>query len=693
MKRGLRSALRRRFRFGPELLGVGALAASAALVAVACSSGGADGSSSSSDQALAGTGPLTPSEIAGGMTCGATVPAAYTGATTYMAYSFPGTKGESVNIWVRGSAGADAEAWLLRSDFSELSSNDNASTGVLDSNILAVLPKTQTYYIAFKEKHGKAATFNVSLACAGAAIDAGGGGTDAGKGGTDAGKVDSGGGCPNKCTGGQSCVSGQCEYTSCTGIQVPGDYATIADALVVIPSGGTICLAAQSYPESVTVSSPGTVIIQGISSALTSVTGITSTSGPLSLAGLQVGTVTAGGAATVTNAALDFATLAGTATVTASAMTNLGLQGSATVTDTSINSLNVTIAAGPANVLLNGLELGTSLVQLPSNGAITFVLENSYVTGQFATTPGEFGPSSGSIALLDNTFVGPGVAQGIAMSFGGAGTTTLQYFNNIVTSFDIGIDIQGTFGTTTSGYNALYDLTTRYAGSAVVGPGYVLTNPMLDTSTTPPGLLPGSPCLGAGDATHAPATDFWGNARSATYEDIGAVSGPAGNSGPPPVPTYFPTGPQTNVPTSALVGWTQCYQDLYDVNLNTVVSTIQANCNQGHILMACGPVGSSTYELLAAGARADVFTETGNGNASTTHIANGVGWYFDPSWSWGFVPAGDTPTLDECDTNTTTDDGLRLCWHTISASGGYRCGSDISLNTSTAFARYVFQSP
>jgi hypothetical protein len=156
---------------------------------------------------------------------------------------------------------------------------------------------------------------------------------------------------------------------------------------------------------------------------------------------------------------------------------------------------------------------------------------------------------------------------------------------------------------------------------------------------------------------------------------------------------YFPSGPQVSIAASTLTGWNLCYQDLYDVSMQAVISTVQANCSKGHTLLACGVAGSPTYDLVAAGTSAAVFTDTGAANNNQTTVNNGVGWYFDPNWSWGFVLAGDTPNKDECDVTTSPDDTLRLCWHELPAVGGYRCGANTGLNSSTAYARYVYTAP
>ena len=154
--------------------------------------------------------------------------------------------------------------------------------------------------------------------------------------------------------------------------------------------------------------------------------------------------------------------------------------------------------------------------------------------------------------------------------------------------------------------------------------------------------------------------------------------------------SYFPFGPQQNIAPATVTGggWSLCYQDTYNVNMQAKVTAIKAACTKAKILMACKANSAGNFQLLAAGNWGDVFFDTGTGN--TTHNANGVGWYFNANYSWGFTTAGNAVARGECDTVGGTD---RLCWHTINSAGGYRCGNNTGLNGATDWSRYVYQSP
>jgi hypothetical protein len=152
---------------------------------------------------------------------------------------------------------------------------------------------------------------------------------------------------------------------------------------------------------------------------------------------------------------------------------------------------------------------------------------------------------------------------------------------------------------------------------------------------------------------------------------------------------YYPSGPQTFVDKSELEGWELCFSGFYSGEES--LDTVLGQCDGDPLLLAGGPTGSTTLNVLAAAPRADVLFDTGT--SDTPHNANGTGWYFNPSWSWGFADQGDPIDRGECDTLDSNAE-LRLCWHTVSGSldGGYRVGSVENLNDSEDYTRYVYQA-
>ena len=155
-----------------------------------------------------------------------------------------------------------------------------------------------------------------------------------------------------------------------------------------------------------------------------------------------------------------------------------------------------------------------------------------------------------------------------------------------------------------------------------------------------------------------------------------------------PVPLL--PGIQQNLDPATLDGWTQCFTDHYG-NSSTPTSDILTQCGGNKLLMGCRPTGTTTLTLAAMGERADVLFDCGQDN-TCLHEANGVGWYFDDNWSWGFAPAGDAVQRNSCDV-AASQGGLRMCWHTGGGfiNSGYRCGTTISFDGS--WERVVYTAP
>jgi len=156
-------------------------------------------------------------------------------------------------------------------------------------------------------------------------------------------------------------------------------------------------------------------------------------------------------------------------------------------------------------------------------------------------------------------------------------------------------------------------------------------------------------------------------------------------------PAYEPVGPQVNTAISTVTagGWTQCFIEKY--NGGTALATVlNTNCTKADLMLACRQTNSQTLTVLAWAPRGDVTFDTGTGN--TPHNAQGTGWYYSSSYSWGFAKQGDALARNSCDTNNTNPQS-RLCWHTggNSLNGGWRCGSSTGLNGSTSWERIIYQ--
>ncbi|UJR10943.1 hypothetical protein I4U23_015128 [Adineta vaga] len=136
--------------------------------------------------------------------------------------------------------------------------------------------------------------------------------------------------------------------------------------------------------------------------------------------------------------------------------------------------------------------------------------------------------------------------------------------------------------------------------------------------------------------------------------------------------------------------WTLCYSATYVTPLNTLsIASILSLCNQDKLLIGCRPVGSTILTVAAIGNRSDVLYDCGS-SSNCKHEANGIGWYFSDSYSWGFASGNDAVIRGPCDTESTNG-GSRLCWPT-QGDGGFRCGSTINLGSSITWMKVIFQS-
>ena len=172
------------------------------------------------------------------------------------------------------------------------------------------------------------------------------------------------------------------------------------------------------------------------------------------------------------------------------------------------------------------------------------------------------------------------------------------------------------------------------------------------------------------------------------------VCNPNGNPGA----AWRPAGVQQNVPVATVLagGFRECFRDTYN-DSGTPLDAILAGCAGAELVTACRPLGSDVLTLAALGDRAQVIQDTGSpsvdGLSDRGHEHNGVKWYFNNSWSWGFAPAGEPTNLNSCDFNGGGQSaaGQRMCWHTgaNTIDGGYRCG-DNDLNGNAGWERVVY---
>lgn len=160
---------------------------------------------------------------------------------------------------------------------------------------------------------------------------------------------------------------------------------------------------------------------------------------------------------------------------------------------------------------------------------------------------------------------------------------------------------------------------------------------------------------------------------------------------------YDFSGVQTDLPIDDLVGWRPCWVDNYSVS-GAALGAVRQLCSGDNLLMGCRAVGSDTLIVAANAPRIDVLFDTDNSNVP--HDANGVGWYYDDSFSWGFAPQGAAIQRQPCDIVDSSflggsDGERRMCWNTVNSQlgQGFRCGEFDQLAGNPGYERVIFERP
>lgn len=302
------------------------------------------------------------------------------------------------------------------------------------------------------------------------------------------------------CRADQQCQNNTC-ITPCTGSNVPGDYATVQAAVTALAGtqqDATICLAAQTYAESVTMTaSPNkNLTIIGPSGAKLTGLSVTGSYTKLALKGVAIGTFTMNGPTPIEAIGMHADTFqASTAQVGA--------------------------------ITIDGCDLGAAaqsyglyVARTTSSQPLTVTVQNSWIhNATYGLYVSASSTTNLTLNVVNDTFTGS--TRGLYATT--SGNVALTYVNTIFTGSTVtAITLTGNY-TLTHTNNLLFGNTANYAGTAVDGANYVKTDPLLDTAT-PPEPKQGSPARGAADKAKAPPKDYWGATRGSTT-DIGAVQG------------------------------------------------------------------------------------------------------------------------------------------------------------------------
>lgn len=135
--------------------------------------------------------------------------------------------------------------------------------------------------------------------------------------------------------------------------------------------------------------------------------------------------------------------------------------------------------------------------------------------------------------------------------------------------------------------------------------------------------------------------------------------------------------------------WSLCFSETYDQTTSAVLGILD-DCSGSYLMLACRPAGDPDLQVAAYAHRDDVTFATAL-DTTSTHTANGTQWYYGFNRSWGFAPEGAAMNNNTCD---TLSGDSRMCWQMASSAlaGGYRCGDDIGLASSSTVERLIYQA-
>jgi hypothetical protein len=289
-------------------------------------------------------------------------------------------------------------------------------------------------------------------------------------------------------------------------IQVPGDHATIADALAAATVGDVVSVGAGTWVGDLTL--PGGVTLQGAGLDQTIIEGHV---------------VVAGG-----QAAIGLLNLVGPGAAALSCGVSAGPGNSVLVTAARVLGFYEGICLDPgATSTLPWPEVDRVTVQSNAYGVTVYSgqaeITNNYVV--YSNRTGVYGFDDATVLALNNTFLGNSFGgdeadRDAALSLGAGGASVVR--NNTVTSNLFGMQCAGCLATWD--HNNVWGNTTNHAGDSSASSGDLSVDPLfVSTSAGNLRLLDASPLIDQGSSELAPLHDWDGLSRpSGAGWDIGA---------------------------------------------------------------------------------------------------------------------------------------------------------------------------
>ena len=139
-------------------------------------------------------------------------------------------------------------------------------------------------------------------------------------------------------------------------------------------------------------------------------------------------------------------------------------------------------------------------------------------------------------------------------------------------------------------------------------------------------------------------------------------------------------------------GRTPITNDRVDPLTDEVQPSIRNRCTENVLVVGCREAGTNALRVAAMGEQDGIFTETEFADRTPENIHNGVNWYFNPDYAWGFAPAGADLDVFTCDRVVDDQSNQRVCWYTSDdrVRPGYRCG-DVIVRQGQAWERLIYQ--
>ncbi|MFN3199431.1 MAG: MopE-related protein [Bradymonadia bacterium] len=138
-------------------------------------------------------------------------------------------------------------------------------------------------------------------------------------------------------------------------------------------------------------------------------------------------------------------------------------------------------------------------------------------------------------------------------------------------------------------------------------------------------------------------------------------------------------------------GQTPIIENGLDPETEEEVISIQNRCPENVLMVGCRERDSDFLHVAAIGERDAIFEPSRFADREPQNEHNGVNWYFNINYAWGYSPVGAELDVFTCD-RVQDGSNQRVCWYTSDdkVRPGYRCGDQL-IFASGLWERFIFQ--